>query len=394
MKILIVCQFYYPEQFSITDVAKGLKEKGHEVFVVTGRPNYGYGKILDGYEKVTDEVIDGIRVHRCPLKPRKKGRLSIIANYISFWRSSKRYLRHLKEEFDVVYSMSLSPLISIVGGTLYAKKHHIRHVLHCLDLWPESTVVTKAVKKESLLYKLLFRWCRKIYRQLDEILISSPSFERYFRETLKIDHVPISYVPQPPQVAAPKEAIEYTHKTNIVYAGNIGTLQLVEQLVEAVDIARKQVDVCLHLIGMGARTDAVKAIIQQRNLSDNVIFHGIQPRNVTAGYYTNASAIVVTLTAQGTVGQTIPSKLNSGLSFGRPILACIQGDGRKTLEESGGAIFAKEETAESLAEAIVALGNMTSKEIEEIGQKNRAYFEAHYNCEKIIDQIENRLKNK
>ena len=176
MKILIVCQFFYPEKFSINDVAASLARRGHDVLVVTGRPNYGYNQILEGYEHVTDEVYEGVRVHRCSLKARKKGRMSIIENYLSFWMSSKRYLRRLKEEFDVVYSMSLSPLISIVGGTIYARKHHVRHVLHCLDLWPESTVVTGAVKKGSLMYRVLFRWCRKIYSNLDEILISSPSF--------------------------------------------------------------------------------------------------------------------------------------------------------------------------------------------------------------------------
>ena len=394
MKILVVCQFFYPEGFSINDVVKRMVELGHDVLVVTGQPNYGYKKIMDGYENVVDEVVYGARVHHCPLRPRKDGRLSIIQNYLSFWRSSKRYLRHLKEEFDVVYSMSLSPLISIVGATIYAKKHHVRHVLHCLDLWPESTVVTGAVKKDSLLYKGLYHWCRKIYSNIDEIMISSPSFERYFRDVLRVDHVPISYVPQPPQVADPSEQVTYTHKVNYVYAGNIGILQLVENLVLATDIAKDSIDVCLHLIGMGQRSDAVQAIVKEHRLEDRVKFYGVKPRSVTAGYYENATAILVSLTHQGTVGETIPSKLNSALYYGRPILGVIGGDGARLIEESHSGILSSGEDPKSIAEAMVRLGQLDEKTLQEYGGNAKRYFNEHYEIGSLMDELMKHLDPK
>ena len=392
MKILIVCQFFYPEKFSINDVAVSLARRGHDVLVVTGRPNYGYNHILEGYEHVTDEVYEGVRVHRCSLKARKKGRKSIIENYLSFWMSSKRYLRHLKEHFDVVYSMSLSPLISIVGGTIYARKHHVRHVLHCLDLWPESTVVTGAVKKGSLMYRVLFRWCRKIYSNLDEILISSPSFESYFRDELKVSRVPISYVPQPPQIAEPEEKVAYTHKANFVYAGNIGVLQLVESLVRAIALIPKEEDIALHLIGMGSREAAVKELIEELNLQDRVLFHGIKARPITAGYYENATGIVVSLKEGGTVGKTVPSKLNSSLYYGRPILAVIQGDGRTVLEKAGCAQFSASESPEDIAAAMRELANLPDEQRKKLGKNAKAYFESHYDVETVVDQIAEHLE--
>lgn len=393
MKILIVCQLFYPEKVSVTDVATSLVRQGHDVLVVTGQPNYGFNRIVEGYEHVTDEVYEGVRVHRCHLKARKKGRLSIIRNYLSFWMSSKRYLRRLKEQFDVVFSMSISPLISIVGGTIYAKKHHVRHVLHCLDLWPESTVVTGAVKKGSLMYKGLFRWCKKIYSNLDEILVSSPSFESYFREVLGIQNVPISYVPQPPQIADPIEEIQYEHKTNYVYAGNIGSLQLVEPLVKAIPLIPAEKDVCLHLIGMGSREEAVRALIQELGLSDRVKFYGIKARTVTAGYYKNATGIIVSLKEGGTVGQTVPSKLNSALYYGRPILGIIQGDGRKVLEEAQCSLLSLSESPEDIAKAMVELGDLSEQERSKLGQNAAEYFATHYETENIIGQIFNHLKN-
>jgi glycosyltransferase involved in cell wall biosynthesis len=262
-----------------------------------------------------------VRVHRCNLAPRKKGRLSIAKNYLSFWCTSKRYLKHLKEEFDVVYSMSLSPLISIVGGTIYARRHHVRHVLHCLDLWPESPVATKAIRRGSLPYKVLHHWSKKIYSGLDKILVSSPSFEKYFRDELQVHNVPIDYVPQPPMLGHSEEAISYSHKVQIVYAGNIGTLQLVEEFVKAVAIAKKEIDVGMTIIGMGAREGETKELIASLGLEENVEFLGIKSRDAAAAYYKNATGIIVSLADEGWVGKTIPGKLNGALSYRRPIIA-------------------------------------------------------------------------
>ena len=123
MRILVVCQYYYPENVVITPICEALAARGNEVQVITGKPNYGFGHILPGYEKIKDEVINGVKVHRLPLVARKKSRISLIRNYLSFWKNAKHYLAHLKEDYDLVYSMSMSPLISVEGGEIYAKIH-------------------------------------------------------------------------------------------------------------------------------------------------------------------------------------------------------------------------------------------------------------------------------
>ena len=202
MKILVVCQFYYPERFTVSDICAELVSLGHDVSVVTGKPNYCYNEIIPAYRKVKYEIIDGVKVHRVNLYPRKQSRLSIIRNYLSFHRNAKAFMRRFNEQFDVVLSVSLSPVISIAPAVLYAKKHKVKHVLHCLDLWPESTVVTGAVKKDSPMYKMLFRWSRNLYLACDKIMVSSPSFADYFKEVLHIIDKPFPYVPQPSFVNA------------------------------------------------------------------------------------------------------------------------------------------------------------------------------------------------
>ena len=179
MKILVVCQYYYPENFVVYKFAEQFVKDGYEVHVLTGKPNYGYGRILPEYKNVSEEVINGVNVHRVNIYPRKKNRLSIVKNYLSFWRNSKKWVKKTKIKFDYVYSMSLSPITICSAGNLYKKIHGSKHIIHCLDLWPESVLVTKAVNKKSLIYKILYRWSRNIYKNASKILVSSPSFIEY-----------------------------------------------------------------------------------------------------------------------------------------------------------------------------------------------------------------------
>ena len=117
MKILVVCQYYRPEPFRIADICAALVEAGHEVTVVTGTPNYPEGEIYPGYEGAAhrDEVLDGVRVHRCPIHPRKRGSVHRFWNYYSFVFASRRYLAGLNEEFDVVFVNQLSPVMMAEG---------------------------------------------------------------------------------------------------------------------------------------------------------------------------------------------------------------------------------------------------------------------------------------
>ncbi len=387
VKILVVTPHYYPEGFSITPICESWAKQGHDVFVVTNRPNYGYGRILKEYRRVQDETINGVRVHRCFLFARKKSRLSIIANYLSFYVSSSLYLSSLKEDFDVVYSFSLSPIIAVSGANKYKKRHHVPHYLHCLDLWPESVLATRAMKKRSLGYRLLYHWSKSIYSKADEIMVSSPSFETYFREELKLKDVPIAYVPQPAFLSPQEgEDIIYCTPNNFLYAGNIGSLQLVENLVLGFSLLFEG-EATLHIIGMGSRKEAVESLIKEKRLEGRVIYHGPLPRKQTSRYYGNCAGIIVSLKDEGYAGKTIPNKLISSLCFGKPIFALIGGDGRKLLEKTGGAFFGEGNTPEEIAEGIRAFLALSEERKKEMGRKNLSYFRAHFEFQKTVDEI-------
>ena len=391
MKILIVCQYYYPENFIVTKIAEQFVEDGFEVHVLTGKPNYGYGYILPAYKNISEEVVNGVNIHRVNLYPRKKSRFSIIRNYLSFWRNSKRWVRKCNIEFDYVYSMSLSPVTICSAGNIYARKHHKKHIIHCLDLWPESVLVTKAVKPNSLVYKILYKWSKKIYSGADKILISSPSFKDYFEKTLKLPTKNITYVPQCSLVEdSDIAAFDYGSGTHILYCGNLGLVQQIPLIVEAMSLLKDK-DIHFHIIGMGPMSDYLINSIKERGLENSVIYHGPIVAKLASAYFKRADALYVSLKSEGTVGKTIPSKLLMSMAFARPILGVIKGDGKDILEESGGAFLA-DETAESVKNAILAISNLSDKEKARLGRLNKMYYDSHFSLRTVSEQIEKEFK--
>ena len=391
MKILVVCQHYFPENFAINEITRKLVSFGHEVTVLTGQPNYGFDGIAKGYENVFYETIDGVEVYRVKICPRKTGRLSIIKNYLSFWAHSKKWVRKTKKSFDVVYSMSLSPIISVSAANLYSRKHKVPHLLHCVDLWPESTVVTKNIKYNGLLYRFLLAWSRRIYRNTSEIVIGSQSFKTYFDEVLKIKNKGLTFIPQPALVnGCNEEAIHYEKGTHIIYAGNLGSLQLLDLLLDAAQQLKDRGSYFFHVIGMGSMKDRFLKELKLKNLEDRVIYHGPMPSQKAAAYFVHADALWVSLKNEGIVGKTIPNKLIMYLAFGKPILGVVQGDSKDLLQKAGGAILCDQDSKD-IAEKVARFSALSDEEKNMLGNRNKHYFDDNFESIRLIREIERHL---
>lgn len=372
MKILAVCQYYYPENMVFTNICEELVKCGNDVTVLTGKPNYGYGKIIPEYKKVKYEERNGVKIHRVNLIARKTSRLSIVTNYLSFWSNSKKWIRKCKEKFDIVYSMSMSPVTILSAGNLYKKLHGVKHVVHCVDLWPESVLVTHAVKEKSLMYKILYKWSKKLYEQVDHVIIGSPSYEEYFKNVLKLEKK-MNLVSLPSLVEKCEgEPHPYEKKFNILYCGNLGIIQLIHLIPEAMRLVEDD-NIQFHVIGMGPKSGELKSLIEKYQLQDKVIYHGPIPAKQASSYFLSADALYVSLENEGYVGKTIPNKLMMSLAFGKPILGVLGGDGKDLLERTKGAFIA-EANPESVAKGIKELAALSDEQRKKLGQLNQTYY--------------------
>ena len=386
MKILIVTQYYYPERFSTTDIAESFVKLGHDVTVLTAKPNYGFDHIPSEYKKIKYEEINRVKVHRVNIHERGKNAISLSLNYLSFHRNAKRYVKKLKEKFDVVLAVSLSPVISVSPALLYSKIHKVPCVLYCEDIWPESVVSAKAIKKNSIAYKILYKWSKSIYQRCDEIIISSPSFKDYFVKELNVADKKFPIVYQPVLSSKGEEKpVEYNNKHNIVYAGNIGEVQNVDLLVKAMKFVKTS-DVKLHLLGVGSNLEHIKKLIVNDNLHNVVAYEGSYPIEKAESYFKNADALVVTLKDDGYVGKTIPNKAIQYLRYARPILGVLNGDGRDLLSEAKGSVFASQDP-ESIAEAIDSLCKLSKANQSKMGENNLKFYKSKLESSKSIKEL-------
>ena len=391
MKILVVCQYYYPENFVITNICEKLVEQGNDVTVLTGKPNYGYGYILKEYKDINYEEIYGVKVHRVDVFPRQKTRLSIIKNYLSFWKNSKKWVRQTKEKFDIVYSMSLSPVTILSAGNLYKKLHNVKHVVHCVDLWPESVLVTHAVKEKSIFYKILYKWSKELYSKVDKVLIGSPSFEEYFKNVLKLN-LPMEFVPQPSLLEKSDiEPYKFDEGFNILYCGNLGTIQLIPEMVEAMkNVTDPRIK--LHVIGMGPLSDYLVKEIETNNLQDKIIYHGPIIAKKAVAYFKSADAFYVSLKDDGCVGKTIPNKLVMYMAFGKPVIGMINGDGKTAIENANcGEISLQNPLI--LAKILDKFATLSNEEKEKLGANAQAYHASNFSLDFISKKINDLLLN-
>jgi Glycosyltransferase len=393
MRILVVTPHYFPEAFSISAVCEELAKRGHSVFVLTGQPCYGKTAIYPGYEKSGEDQRNGVNIYRVKVAPRKRGTLSLLANYYSFWKNSTKYVRTLRTEFDVVFSVCLSPITSVSAAVKYSRLHHVPHIHHCLDLWPASVVAVG--KKSHILYSFCLRLSKKLYNQMDEILVSSPSFIDYFKNVLEIKNKNIIFVPQPSLLTKGimETPHQYSSEVNLVYAGNIGSIQGVENLVLACLPFKDNPPFCLHIIGSGSNLSKVLHLIETNGLSEIVKYEGVIAPDEIGKWLSSASALLVSLRGDvGVVSSTIPNKLITYLGFGKPIIASISGDGALICKESGGCLVTSEDV-DDISNNYRKFLSITEKEKNAMCLNNLTFFDSHFALRKVVDKIEKEIIN-
>lgn len=391
MRILVVCQYYKPEPFRISDICETLAEQGHEVLVVTGVPNYPAGEIYPGYEDAAgrDETVGGVRVHRCGLHPRKRGALHRFWNYYSFVASSTRYLSGLKEEFDVVFVNQLSPVMMAEGALRYARKHGKKTVLYCLDLWPES-LTAGGIRPGSPVYRVFLGISRRIYRAADEILITSRGFARYFREVLGLDTANIHYLPQYAErlfdQVPPVQAHEGPYR--FLFAGNIGEMQSVETILTAARELEGSAPVHIDIVGDGSDLDRCKELAGDLS---NVTFHGRRDVGEMPGFYEQADAMLVTLKDEPSISQTLPGKVQSYMAAGRAVVGAINGETPEVVRAADCGICVPAEDAHALAEAMRALAEQPER-FAVYGANAKRYYQATFEKRAFMETLEQSLR--
>lgn len=393
MKILVVCQYYYPEEFQINAICEGLVERGHDVTVLTGLPNYPTGVIPAAYQdgKRRTEEYHGVKIQRCFEVPRRKGVIGLARNYLSFCFFSCKKVLSLPKDFDVVYIYQLSPVLMGIPGILYKKLARKKVFLYCCDLWPESVKIMN-IREKSAVFRVLKAISTFIYRNCDRIGIQSKAFYRYFKEAHDIEQDKLCYIPQFADSAYLEKDFNVPHEGfNFVFLGNIGIAQNLDCLVKAAALLKDLNGFKVHIVGDGSYLEKMKELVRDNSLEDKFIFYGRRPVSEMTKFYCLADACLLTLEGKSIIGQTIPSKLQGYMAAGKAVAAAIDGAAQGVILEAdcGRAVAAGD--ADGLS-GIMRDMVLHAEKYQACGSHGRRYFTEHFTKEHYIDRTEKEMK--
>jgi glycosyltransferase involved in cell wall biosynthesis len=391
---LIVSQYFWPESFRINEVAKTLLEKGVEVEVLTGKPNYPQGAIFSGYRAwgCQRETYQGINLNRIPLLARGGGGWRLALNYLSFVVSGLIFAPWMlrKKKFDVIFVYAPSPILQAIPAIFLGWLKGCPVALWVQDLWPESLSATGHVRNQTVLR--IVEWVvRFIYRHTNLLLVQSRAFEKPVR--VLASNTPITYYPNsvdeafcvPSTVAVP-EIPGLSDGFSVMFAGNIGVAQAVEIIVEAATLLKQHADIRFVVLGQGSRWEWMREQARKLDLT-NLHLPGHFPVETMPGLMQQASALLVTLTDQPIFAVTVPNKVQAYMASGKPIIACLNGEGARVVTEAKAGLAVPAGDAQGLVEAILRLYEMTPAQREKLGSNGQQYYKAHFNHDQLVDQL-------
>ena len=395
MRVLVVSQYFWPENFRINAIVESLVERGVEIEILTGKPNYPEGVIFSGYRAwgCQREQWKGATLYRVPLLPRgRNSRLGLLVNYLSFiffglicgpWLVRKRH-------YDVIFVYGLSPIMLAIPAHFIGWLKGKKVIIWIQDLWPESLSATGHVRNRHIIGAVR-QVVRFVYRHADLLLVQSRAFEAPVRALAS--GIPIVYYPNsvdetfamPATVEAPPIR-GLDEGFSVMFAGNIGAAQAVGVIVETASLLKEYTDIHFVVLGDGSSREWMLKEVQQRGLS-NLHLPGKFPVETMPGFMQKASVLLVTLADQPIFAATVPNKVQAYMAAGRPIIACLNGEGARLVVEAGAGLATPAEDPGALAGTILHLYRQSLDEREKMGDNGRCYYKEHFDHDRLVDQL-------
>ena len=400
MNILIVSQYFYPENFRINEISRDLKNRGHNVTVLTGTPNYPAGKFYKGYgffQKSRIEYYEGVKIIRCKIYPRKNGsKINLSLNYLSFALSASLKILSLgKEKYDSILVFAVSPITVVLPAILFKKLKSTPIITWVQDLWPESVVAASGLKNKFVL-SMITKLVIFIYNNSNKILVSSEGMIGSIIDK-GINKSQISYLPQWAEDIFENKKIKKNSSVilpkgfKIVFAGNIGHAQDIPSILKAAKELKIYQDIHFIFIGSGSMFLWLSEQINENSLSSNVHLLGSFPLDYMPYFYNEADALLVSLGDNPIWSVTVPGKIQSYLCSGKPILTMINGEASNIINKSNAGLIASSGDYIQLSKNILKLKSFDENTRLKIGQNGKNFYNNNFRKDLLMKKLEQLL---
>lgn len=388
MKVLVICQHYWPENFRVTEICENLVRRGHQVTALVGLPNYPSGIVPKEYRHFRNrrQQRNGVEIRRCFEIGRRPGKAGLAVNYVSFMVSACFHALLLKRDYDVVYAYSTSPVLMSLPAALLRCFSPKKLMIYVLDIWP-ACLAAMNVPESHLLYRFMKRVSKWVYGKADLLVYSSKRFQGYLKTVHGIEVNDEQYMPQfaddifqKPLPAKPRE-----NTVNLVFAGNIGKVQAVEVLMQAAALLKEE-PIQWHIVGDGSNAQACKALADTLHLGERVHFYGRRPLEEMPAFYAMADAMLVSMRDDISVNDTLPGKVQSYMAAAKPVLGSIAGETAYVIEQAQCGFCAPPDNPKAFAGVVRRF--LATPNWEQLGQNGRRYSDAHFTKKEHMDKLE------
>ena len=394
--ILVVSQYFYPEQFRINDICCEWVKRGYKVTVLTGIPNYPQGTFYEGYDLKHKryEEWNGVKIIRIPLTERKSGSVRLAMNYMSFVASGFVWKTMTSIKADFVFIFEVSPMTQALNGVWYAKKHKIPCYLYVQDLWPENVEIVTGIHSPAVI-KPIRKMTDYIYKNCDHIFATSPSFVEEIQKRCPGEESKVTYWPQyaeefyqPVEKTAVLE-IPDDDSFKVVFTGNIGQAQGLEILPKAAALLKDE-NVRFIIIGDGRNKDEFIRQIEECGVEGRFILIDRQPAERIPEMLACCDAAFLSFMDNELFSKTIPAKLQSYMACGMPIIASAIGETKRIINEAECGICCPIGDEKALADGIRSL--MRYKDIEIMGTNALDYSKNNFDKNALMDEMDQYYK--
>jgi colanic acid biosynthesis glycosyl transferase WcaI len=387
VRILILSQWFTPEPtLKGLSFARALAGRGHDVQVLTGYPNYPGGRIYEGFKVRLFESteVQGISILRVALYPsHDNSAFRRLLNYTSFAISAAVIGPFAVRRAEVMYVYH-PPASVALPALLIGKLRGIPIVYDIQDLWPDTLRATGMVNSKILLW-LVEKWSQLTYRGVDRIVVLSGGFKKALvargvpESKIEIIHnwshedliLPIL------KSESLAQNLGLADRFNILFAGTMGKAQGLDAVISAAEILRHGYPkIQFVLVGGGVEVDRMKRLVKDKALT-NVVFLPRRPPSEIAGILMLADVLLVHLRKDPLFRITIPSKVQTYLSVGKPILVGVEGDAAEIVTKAKAGVAYDPEFPSELADACVRLYQLPKSDRDQMGINGRSYYQDH-----------------